>query len=492
MNNITQKTFLSLLFLCCSYFAGAQSFDEYKKLLLEEYRGYKGKVELEYREYRDKINREYAEFMREAWTRHDVKPAEPVPERPEPPVPVVKEPGREIEPIKKPLPFSGLVPTPAPKPLVRPEIPVKPVLPDERNFEFVYYGTECDVPYDEKLRFSLADISEDKVADAWTALSNDESTVLIASCLDWRDELELCDWGYVRFVEEMTMAFYGDKMTNEARLMQMYVLTQSGYKMRMARADDSLIMLLPSDNRIWQYPYLNVGSQRYYIIDQNAKNWAGIYLFDHEFPKEQMLSLQITGIPELEYSYTDGKTFSSKRFPGISVNISVNKNLMDFYNDYPLSNDWDIYARASLSSYAKEQLYPMLKESIRGLGELEAAERLLNFAQTAFQYMTDGEQFGFEKPFFADELFGYPYCDCEDRSILFAGLVHDLLGLDVVLVNYPGHMATAVKFNDHVQGAYFEIDSDKYIICDPTYIGASVGDAMPQFENSSANIINLW
>ncbi len=461
-------------------------------MLEEEYQRYKGKVELEYREYRDKINREYAEFMRKEWVRHEAEEAEPVPERPEPPVPVVKDPEREIEPIKKPLPFSGFVPVPTPKPLVRPEIPVKPVLPEERNFEFVYYGTECDVPYDEKLRFSLADISEDKVADAWSALSNDEATVLVASCLDWRDELGLCDWGYVRFVEEMTMAFYGAEMANEACLMQMYVLTQSGYKVRMARDDGRLIMLLPSDNRIWQYSYLNVGSQRYYIIDKSDGNRKAIYLFDQEFPEEQMLSLHISGTPELECSYTDERLFSSKRYPEISAKVSVNKNLIDFYNDYPLSNDWDIYARASLSDHAKEQLYPMLKESIRGLSELESAERLLNFAQTAFKYMTDGDQFGFEKPFFADELFCHSHCDCEDRSILYSVLVHDLLNLDVVMVNYPGHMATAVKFNDDVHGSYFEIDGDTYIICDPTYIGASVGEAMPQYADSEANIINIW
>ena len=66
--------------------------------------------------------------------------------------------------------------------------------------------------------------------------------------------------------------------------------------------------------------------------------------------------------------------------------------------------------------------------------------------QTAFDYKTDGDQFGYEKPFFVDELFYYPYSDCEDRAVLYSYLVRTLMGLDVVLLEYPNHMATAVLF----------------------------------------------
>jgi hypothetical protein len=68
--------------------------------------------------------------------------------------------------------------------------------------------------------------------------------------------------------------------------------------------------------------------------------------------------------------------------------------------------------------------------------------------------------------------------------------VRDLLGLDVALVDYPNHIAAAVCFNG-VYGDYFTINGKKYTICDPTYIGASVGLTMPDMNNSEAKLIPL-
>jgi len=95
--------------------------------------------------------------------------------------------------------------------------------------------------------------------------------------------------------------------------------------------------------------------------------------------------------------------------------------------------------------------------------------------QYAFAYQTDTQQFGYERPFFGDETFFYPACDCEDRAILYSILVRELLGLEVVLLHYPQHLATAVHFNETIQGDYLMIDGKKFLICDPTFLGASVG-----------------
>ena len=92
---------------------------------------------------------------------------------------------------------------------------------------------------------------------------------------------------------------------------------------------------------------------------------------------------------------------------------------------------------------------------------------------------------------FANETLYYPYSDCEDRSLLYATLVKDLLGLDVVLLDYPEHIATAVKFNDDIEGDCVLINNEKYLICDPTYIGADIGICMPQYREIGAQVITV-
>jgi hypothetical protein len=66
-----------------------------------------------------------------------------------------------------------------------------------------------------------------------------------------------------------------------------------------------------------------------------------------------------------------------------------------------------------------------------------------------------------------------------------------LLGLKVVLVYYPGHLATAIHFTNDVRGDYLMLNGRRYTVCDPTYIGASIGMTMPGMDNSKATVILL-
>ncbi|MBQ7280547.1 MAG: hypothetical protein IJR13_07500 [Bacteroidales bacterium] len=173
------------------------------------------------------------------------------------------------------------------------------------------------------------------------------------------------------------------------------------------------------------------------------------------------------------------------------MTLSQNKNLINFLNNYPISAQWDQYSAASLSPEVKQVLYPILETQLSGKGEKEKIDLLLDFVQHAFNYATDQVQFGCERPLFGDETFYYPYSDCEDRAILFSILVRELVGLDVVLVHYPGHLAAAVRFNENVVGNYFNYKGKQYVVCDPTYIGASAGMAMSDFERTPATLIEI-
>ena len=487
----------------------AQGFNEYKNRVQSEFNQYKSDKVREFEAYRKRVNEEYADFMRRTWPEFKAEPALPVPPSPEPPKPVVVDPDEES--TEEPLPYAKvtpianapsrpipLLPTVSPdkpsRPLT-PDVPpstprpVEPTVPDGPTLSFGYYGRECVVTFDESLRFSLSNIDEKSVAKAWERLAGDASVGLVESCIDLRESMRLSDWGYFKLVEKLSdKAFPGRK--NESNLLQMFLLTQSGYKARIGRCADRLVVLIPSKEQIYNYSFIPIKGVNYYMIDRSVKS-ASTYVYDREFPREQMFSLAIETQPQLPIEAADARQFTSSYGSGISTEIAVNQNLIDFYNEYPLSSHWNINANASLSEDVKAQLYPVLREAIVGKSERDAANILLRFVQTAFEYKTDNEQFGIERSFFPDETFFYPYSDCEDRAILYSVLVRELLGLDAVLIYYPGHLATAVRFGESVSGDYFEIEGRKYIVCDPTYINSNVGMAMPQFKRASAEIIKL-
>ena len=90
-----------------------------------------------------------------------------------------------------------------------------------------------------------------------------------------------------------------------------------------------------------------------------------------------------------------------------------------------------------------------------------------------------------------EETLLYPYSDCEDRSILFSFLVNNLTGLKVVGLDYPEHIATAVKFNTPVKGDAINHNGARYVVCDPTYINADVGMTMPKYKRGPVSVIDF-
>ena len=150
-----------------------------------------------------------------------------------------------------------------------------------------------------------------------------------------------------------------------------------------------------------------------------------------------------------------------------------------------------LYANAPMATEIQNELYPVLRKELAGLSEYECVSGILNWVQTGFAYEYDEKVWGHDRTFFAEETLFYPYCDCEDRSVLFTRLVRDLARLDCILIYYPGHLAAAVNFNSNVNGDYILLNKKKFVVCDPTYIGAPVGVTMPDMNNSSAGVILL-
>jgi hypothetical protein len=479
--------------------AFAQSSDEFKKWKEQhskEFQSYSEQREKEFRDFRAKANAEYAEFLSRRWEEFRALQGIPAPKAPEPEKPPVADPKKK--PTADPLPFKEVTPIPAPAPRPQPVAPIPQPVPEAAKpaFSFLYYGTECRVNLDNAQRFSLSDASEQSVAQAWKTLSDNRYDALVGSCLALRDHLNLSDWGYMLLLKTMSENFLG-KASNEAVLLQMFILTQSGYKVRIARTGNRLALLIPFQETIYEHVFLNIEGAKYYVVNKELKGQS-FYISNQEFPKEQHFSWR-TEQPKLAQKLAAPKTFASKRYPEVSASVQTDQNLIDFYNSYPLSSEWNLYARAGLSKTAKQTLYPALQRAIAGKSKTEAAEMLLNFLQTSFAYQTDAEQFGYERPFFADENFYYPYNNCKDRAILYAILVKDLLGLEVVLLHYPGssvpggigHLATAVHFPESVNGDYLTVNGKKFVVCDPTYIGASIGMTMDTYKRVSANVISL-
>ena len=478
----------------------AQSFEEYKKKREAEYNTYKNKKESDFEEYRNRVNAAFAEYMRKYWVWMEGQKPFDDPEDKIPDVkPVVLPDLDDFEiPEDNELPFGEILPVPIPDPEPISVVPIayKPK-PAEKKVQFSFYGTPCSVRFDPAKKAGLADSRENAVADMWLVLASDDYNNLLYDTQQLRKNMELCDWAYLKLTGKVADAIYGPG-TNESVVLRSFLMNQSGFKIRMGRSNDDnkLHLLVATADDMFNRMYWTIDNVRYYLAE-NVR-LSGLHIFDTKFPNEQEMRLVIEKEQKFLKKPTMRKVLRSKRYQNVSVNYSVNENTLSFYSDYPKSyvrnnavSQWYYFANTPFSEETRNQIYPTIKAAISGKTEAEAANIIINFVQTAFEYKTDDEMWGEERSLFPEETLYYQYSDCEDRSILFSRMIRDLLGLDVVLLYYPGHLATAVRFNEDVSGDHLIIGGKKYIVCDPTYIGASIGRTMPNMDNSQAKVLRL-
>jgi len=173
------------------------------------------------------------------------------------------------------------------------------------------------------------------------------------------------------------------------------------------------------------------------------------------------------------------------------INVGYDKETISYLKTYP-QMDILLYFNSNFNQTTSNPLLKQLKPLVEGKSEEEAVNLILRFVQTAFKYKTDEQQFGIENYLFPEETLHYPYSDCEDRAVFFAWIVHNLLGLEVVGLDLPGHISAAVHFNDNVKGDSVSLSGKRFVVTDPTYINANAGMTMPAYKNTKPNIIKIF
>ena len=408
-----------------------------------------------------------------------------------------------VQPEKKPVvEVVEAEPEAEPAPVVeadrRPESAAEPRLPvsstptsplyrgESGRSKIAYGGLAFYLNNSLNRKCSLNGLNENAIADAYEALCNSDYKPLLADCAQIRKDLQLNDWGVFTLVRQVADTYCGT--ANESIVMQQFLLNEMGYKARMARkaTEDKMMLFVATDCSIYAHPYITLNGQNYYNLSGNNEQ-CQFYMCQKDSPKaKNSVGMQLKEAPL--FPGTVVSSTHQAKGSAARVTVDVPKALMDFYKDYPQC-DYSVYFNAPVNAAMENRILSSLAPLVQGRNEADAANILINFVQTAFQYQTDGQQFGYEKPFFVEELFYYPYSDCEDRAMLFSYLVRKLLGLDVVLLDYPEHIATAVRFNGNVSGDYLMVNGRKYIVCDPTYIGASIGMTMHRYKTVSAKVL---
>ena len=391
-------------------------------------------------------------------------------------------------------------PAPAPRLLLPegrlPEAPPSTV----RTAAVPFYGGPVPIRYTRSPVPPLArPVNGPAIAAFYTALSAADWGLLADELRRQSESLALDDYAYAQFVLRLGRVLAGDE--DRARLLTWYLLLKSEVDARVgyaapggSLAPGTIVLLVPSTVAIYGTSYFTLGGGRFYAVSLDAAPPAtpgSLVTYDGETPgRPRPADLRITRTPALPtalerrtLTWRDGATTRS-------LTVTADRNAVRYLEWFP-QVEWDVWFGIRMSDAARSSLLDGLRPVVAGLPEREAVNRLLRFVQLAFPYQTDDAQFGREKPMSVDETLLYPASDCEDRSILFAALVRELVGLEVVGLLYPGHLATAVRFNAPGAGDVVQVGGVTWTVADPTYLGADAGQAMPQFKTVPPTLIRI-
>lgn len=429
------------------------------------------------------MNKEFADYLKQQWKSFDTHVNEPILRDPDTPTirreeaiptPVeskTEQVDTEVLPLTPPIKESGLI----------------------RQLEqraVLFFGQTLQIPFDRSYKISVSNAQESAVSLAWEQATEVNYTALQSTLKHYKKELNLNDWGYMLLVRKSVEAIYGSIYENKnIPFLTTFLLNQASYSARLGRVNGQLALLLEMKETIYSVPQLKCGNQTLSIFcDQPLTGSVKVFTYTRSFPPAtDCISTHIPTLPLLEGTYL--KQDLPHQWKGKTIPVEINKNLIDFLATIP-QTELSVYGHSGTSRQI-EKLAELLKEQLKGMDETEIVGLLLDFVQNTFDYQSDIQQFGCEKIFFPDEMLFYPYNDCEDRAILFCRLVKLVLGLPVALVDYPNHIAAAVKFTTDIPGTCYMSGKEKYTLCDPTYINARIGECMPQLEKTMAKLIKL-
>ena len=450
----------SLLLFITSSTVAAKSFEDFKRTQSSTFT-----------QYKDAKDKEFSRSLRSAWQEYTSQKILLL-YKEKKPKHIQSVPPRKIKSVG---PLIDIL-------LPKKEVPKKKPLVKEssKNTDFSFFGQYIALNIDTTIKSaSFYPENQNGIVAFFDVLAHSDYEETLGDIEKYSKELLLNDWGKYLLVQRVSQEVYQRK--DEQKLYTWFMLNKMGYDVKVGLSQKHIVLMHYSKKIIYSTPCYIFKKKRYYVVSSYTnKNFPTVYTYSQNYPNATKdLNLELHILPNFKKDL-HSKTLSFKHLgKSYSIAYKYDKNLIDFMATYPQA-DYATYFNAAFSSDAYLQIAESIKRYIDGKKASVAINFVLHFVQKSFKYESDQSQFGREKVMFAYETLYYNSSDCEDRAILFAFLVKKLFHIGVVGVKYKNHMT--VGLNIPMQGDRVKYARHSYVIADPTYIDANIGQSMPEYK----------
>lgn len=359
------------------------------------------------------------------------------------------------------------------------------------KYQFDFYGMEAFIP---NIDFNIAEsiTSTTETGDNWKKMAEQEGGVETARQLfGLAQQLGLNGYLTFRLAESYVNQKFKSSNDNSRMAAVHFLMSNMGYDARLCKIGDMFTLMLPFDQKVVYglYPK-TLDGRKYYAMFPEGFDMAtlpkqGVTISTCALPSDALgktSDLRLTGL---------SLPFKPKEFEitknGLTIKGVVNENIKGILHKYPQMPTGD-FASSWIDQNLREDIVNQIKAQVEDMTEKQAINTLMSLCHYGFDYSTDQDYHGFEKPYFFEENFIYDKNDCEDRAIFFSYLVWNALGLPCQLIQYPGHESVTIAAVSDINGCYYDTDGVKYYSSDPTYRGSCIGQVMPTFKSTAPKI----
>lgn len=366
---------------------------------------------------------------------------------------------------------------------------------DTSFFSISFYNQSLELPYPGPLpSLHTGPLGEENLENWYQQLKKQwPHQALLNSIQQKKQQLVLNGWLYYELIRQSSKMLAPNNPLHQ-RLVNWLLLSESGYDTRITFLDQQIFLYAYTEDAIFDTPMIEEDSRRFVnlssVHEKMSNPSAPLRMLRFKaMPYGRALSFQLPNWPALQPKLQKRNIDFSWQQQQFSLEFTTDATVPAFMQHYPLFAEQG-YLEISLSPTLKQTLLPQLRQIIADKNEQEALEILVTFTRSAFQYKEDRDHFGKNKPMIADEVFHYPFSDCEDRSALFYNLVRSLLDLPMLIIAYPDHLTIAVALSEPI-GPPIRYSGQSYYICDPTgpVNSSAIGQVPEGFEKASFEIL---
>ncbi|WP_396588434.1 hypothetical protein [Bermanella sp. R86510] len=449
-----------------------------------EYQQWLQQTQQEFDQYLSEQDQAFSQFMKESWVKKDMQTT---PQRDTEPKPVTipKADKAPIDDIPKIEPPKAEPPKPIAKPEPKPE-PKPKQKQRSKQTQFEFLGQPIALSAQPNIAdFRFYQVNNNNIAKGFEHLARTPYKTVVNELEQYQTTLQLDNWAQANLIHRFAQNITRD--SNKQTLITWFYLMKTGFDVRLAHDKRNLILLVASDQAMYEASFFTFSGQRYYTL-KPASNKHGhggaVYTYKQQ---HQEANKRFTIIPKYSAKVAGKMQTRTLSYGENRIDIPYSQEYIELLDTYP-QLDMSLYFDAQPPQAMETALLEPLKLMVADKSPAKAAQLLLNFMHNAFPYKTDAQQFQRENYLLPSETLYYPYSDCEDRSALFAYLVKNVLNLDTIGLLYNGHVAVAIAVSG-VSGDTISHKGKQYVVADPTYINASLGMTMPQYKRATPKII---